>query len=150
MARARSLFSAIVTALLVTACAGDPSSLDGSVSDFYPLGFSEVRARLYSSELAIEYVSAAGEAVVRLTVRRDERDPTGPTTVDLAAVGDVTGSSNGAELPPFASGTLNLDSYRPREGALVAGTFEALLYAGTTVITLHGAFDARLDVVEGL
>lgn len=140
----------LLFASLVAACAGDPSTLEGSVSDFYPLGFSEVRARLYGSELEIAYLSASAEPVVRLTVRRAERDPSGPATIDLAAVGDVTGSVGGAELPPLADGTLSLDSYRPRERAHVSGTFEARLLAGTTLVTLHGVFDTRLDVVEGL
>jgi len=149
MGRLRTTLLAVAAALFA-ACAGDPSSLEGSVSDFYPLAFSEVRARLYDSELEIAYLTANAEPVVRLTVRRAERDPTGATSVDLAAAGDVGGSVGGAELPPLSDGTLHLDTYHPLEGAHVAGTFEARLLAGTTLVTLHGVFDTNLDVVEGL
>jgi len=141
---------AIFAALALGACADDPRSLQGSVSEYYPLGFSDVRARLYDSELAIEYVQADGETVVRLTVRRAERDPTGPARIDLGAVGDITGSADGAELPAFGGGDLVLDSYRARDGALVAGRFDAIMVAGAVTLTLSGTFEARLDVVEDL
>lgn len=131
-------------------CAEDGESLQGSVSAYYPLGFLDVRARLYGSELAIEYVQADGEAVVRLTVRRAEHDPAGPGRIDLAAVGDITGSADGAELPAFGGGDLVLSDYRPRDGALVSGRFDAVMVAGAVTLTLSGTFEARLDVVEGL
>jgi hypothetical protein len=135
---------------LAPACDNDEDSLEGSVSEFYPLAFESVRARLYDSELAIEYVREDGETVVRVTVRRDEKDPQGPGSIDLAAVGDLTGSAGGVELPPFADGRLVLEAYRPRDRARVAGRFEARVASGDARLSVRGTFATRLELVEGL
>ncbi|MFO0746695.1 MAG: hypothetical protein U1F43_13640, partial [Myxococcota bacterium] len=89
-----ALAAALACASLAGACADQVDALDGSVSEFYPLAFSAVRARLYSSELSIEFVTASGEAVVRVTVRRAEHEPKGAESIDLGTYGDVTGSSD--------------------------------------------------------
>jgi len=135
---------------LSSGCAGGDDSLDGSVSEFYPLAFDSVRARLYDSELAIEYVREDGETVMRVTVRRDERDPQGPATFDLSAVGDLTGSAGGVELPAFVDGRLVLDSYRPRDRARVEGSFEARVASGQARLSVRGTFSTRLELVEDL
>lgn len=151
-ARALTIAAAFASAFALSglgACANE-DDLGGSVSEFYPLDFASVRARLYDSELAIEYVRADGETVVRVTVRRDERDPAGPSAIDLTRFGDVTGSAGGVELPPFVDGRLSLDDYRPRERALVTGSFEARVSSGDARLSVRGSFSARLDVVEDL
>ena len=139
-----------LAALAFGACGGELDTLEGSVSDFYPLAFESVRARLYGSELAIEYVREDGETAVRVTVRRDERDPNGPGAIDLGDFGDLTGSAGGVELPPFVDGRLVLDAYRPRAGARVEGSFEAKVESGQTRLSVRGTFSTRLDLVEDL
>lgn len=140
----------IAICLLLGACAGGDDTLEGSVSEFYPLTFETVRARLYGSELAIEYVREDGETVVRVTVRRDELDPKGPGTIALTDFGDLTGSAAGVELPSFVDGELVLDDYRPRDRALVAGSFEARVASGNARLSVRGTFETRLDLVEDL
>lgn len=140
----------VALALGVGACGDVADTLEGSVSDFYPLAFASVRARLYDSELAIEYVRADGETVVRVTVRRDERDPRGPGAIDLGDFGDLSGSAGGVELPPMSDGRLVLDAYRPRDGARVEGRFEGKVESGDTRLSVRGTFSARLDLVEDL
>jgi len=141
---------AAVIALAAAACDSDPNDLSGSVSEFYPLSFETVRARLYDSELAIEYVRGDGETVARVTVRRAERDPTGAGAISLADHGDVTGSANGVELPPFYDGRLTLSSYGPRDGSPIAGSFEARVQSGASRLSIRGTFGASLELVEGL
>jgi len=144
----RALLLALVA--LSLGCANSDNSLAGSVSEFYPLSFATVRARLYDSELSIEYVRANGETVVRVTVRRDDKDPTGPGTIDLEAVGDITGSAGGVPLPPFVDGSLVFNDYRAKDGALVGGHFEGRLESGDARLSLSGTFDTRLDLVDDL
>ena len=146
--RLDNAFVVIVTALAIVACDSDANDLSGSVSEFYPLGFETVRARLYGSELAIEYVRVDGETVARVTVRRAELDPTGPGVIDLADFGDLTGSAGGVELPPFYDGTLELTAYRPVDRAPLSGSFEARIQSGATRLSIRGTFKARLELVE--
>ena len=133
-----------------SACATDEDSLDGSISAYYPLAFSDVRARLYDSELAIEYLQPDGESIVRITVRRAEKDPTGPGRIDLGEFGDITGSADGADLPDFVRGDLRLGEFAPKDRAQVSGSFDGLLASGNITLSIRGTFAARLDVVEGL
>lgn len=122
--------------------------IEGSLGEFYDLSCESVRARLYSSELAIEYVNVTQEVPVRVTVRRSLTDPPGPATVDLESFGDITGVSQGADIPPFVSGTLYLRHYSRGAGSRVAGDFEAIFEAGDDQVTLDGEFETTLTVVE--
>lgn len=132
----------------VGACGISDKLLDGSLGDFYDLGCQSVRARLYDSELSIEYVKETGEVPVRVTVRRAEHDPTGSGTVDLGMFGDVTGVSEGADIPAFSRGELELESYRPEDGRKISGLFDAVFTSGDTEVSLHGEFSTRLTVVN--
>ncbi len=147
--RASAVLSALAIVSVSTAgCADEPFLLEGSLSELYPLRAQDVRARLYPSELSIEFTRDDGQVPVRVTVRRAERDPSGAGDIDLGAFGDVTGSTDGVELPPFVSGTLTLDRYRPRDGAAVEGAFDARFRAGDTLVDLHGEFVTTLTVAE--
>ena len=55
---------------LLGAC-GSENDLSGSLEQVYRLQFDQVRARLYSSEFAVEYVvSKSGAVPVRVTLDR--------------------------------------------------------------------------------
>ena len=75
----------------------DPNTIDGSLTGFYDTSFNDVRARLYPSQLAIEYVRENGEVPVRIVVKfgpeyGDERIRT--KTYNLKDRGAVTGRSH--------------------------------------------------------
>ncbi len=129
-------------------CADEAFSLEGSLTELYPLRVEEVRARLYPSELSIEFYRYDGQVPVRVTVRRAEDDPAGRGSVDLGEVGDVSGEAAGVPLPDFVDGTLVLEAYRPAEGAAVEGYFDARFRAGDALVDLHGVFATTLTRVE--
>jgi hypothetical protein len=133
--------------MAVGACGGS-EALGGSVGEHYDLEFETVRARLYPTELSIEYVRENGEVNVRLTVRVTDVNLSGPATVDLPTYGDLSGTSGGYALPAMESGTLVLEAYAPEAGAEVAGRFEAEVQGTRTTLTLHGRFETTLDVVQ--
>lgn len=130
-------------------CAVDEGELSGSLGEFYNLRCDQVRARLYDSELSIEYIDGAtNEVSVRVTLRRGDRDPSGPDTVDLLLAGDVTGSSKGTLIPRFSEGTLRLNTYSPTAGAQVVGDFDVIFDVGTSEVALRGDFDTTLELVD--
>ena len=138
-------------AVLSTAACGEETKLGGSLGQTYDLSFDHMRARLYPTELSIEYVRYVGEdseVIVRLTVRTTDTGLDGPATVDLARFGGVSGSSEGVDIPNLVSGTLFLRSYAPEEGADVEGDFDVLLQGTRGELTLHGEFSTNLDVVQ--
>ncbi len=137
----------VVPALLVLALAGcGPSGpiLEGSLGQYYDLGFQKTEAALFSSELAIEYISKSNEKIAIVTVRTTDANLDGPATVDLAKYGDVTGSSAGQAMPALDTGTLILRSYQPKAGAKVTGEFNAQLKGSQGDVSLHGTFDTTL------
>ncbi len=142
----------LLVAIAITAssgCAASEGELSGSLGEFYTLHCDEVRARLYDSELSIEYIdSRTGEVSVRVTVARTKQDPSGPDQVDLASSGDVSGTADGNLIPTFTSGTLWLRDYSPRSGATVRGDFDVTFDVGVNEVALHGDFDTVLEVVD--
>jgi len=119
-------------------------ALHGSVSRVYPLQYDSIRARLFTSELAIQYVSGR-EVIISAIARLDERALEGPTTVDLGLHGEVVGNRGGVILPPFLSGTLQLDAYAPNEGSAVTGYFDAVIEGDDRNYAVHGDFDVTLE-----
>lgn len=145
----RNLALALAGALLATACANTPNSLNGSLSDVYDIHFESVRARIYSSELAIEYVDVTGAVPVRVTLRLVDTVPAAGTSYDLAEVGDVTGrSDDDVEIPRFNTGKLDLDAYERTSGALVSGSFRSKYSTGRDSLSLNGDFDTTLEIVD--
>ena len=122
----------------------EEAALHGSVSRIYPLQYDTVRARLFTSELAIQYVSGR-EVIISAVARIDEMPIEGPTTVDLGSYGEVVGNRGHVILPPFVSGTLHLDAYAPREGAPVTGYFDAVIEGDDRDYAVHGDFDVLLE-----
>jgi len=106
-----------------------------------------VRARLYPSELAIEFVRDNGEVPVRITIRRAEAEVVRPGSVDLGRYGDVTGSLADREMPPFDDGELIFDEVGRDEGDALSGSFTARFVAGRATYDLHGSFATHLEVV---
>ena len=133
----------------------DPQSgnwLDGSLTDSYDLRFDHVRARLYQSELSVEYVVDAEEGEkVALRVTLDVRDATPEVgvTYDLFADGDVgRGEGFGSSLPDLESGTVEFEEFVADPGNPISGTFEAVfITADESQYTLRGGFESEIEVV---
>jgi hypothetical protein len=132
--------------LALGGCDEDEGELSGSVSEFYPIGYDFVRARLYSSELSVEYVRESGEVPVRVTLRRAEI-ALEPGSYDLKAVGDISGRSRRHEMPRMASGTVEFTALEPAEGARVRGEFSATVQAGDNLASVKGRFDTTLEII---
>lgn len=134
--------------LTATACASE-GELEGSLSDAYRLGHDDVRARLYASELAIEYARDDGSVPVRVTLKVRDMPPAGGERYDLGDHGAVTGQlSDGTEIPAFIDGSLKLDEFKPEDGARVRGSFDATFDGVRDTLGLRGDFDTRLEVVD--
>ncbi|MCB9729700.1 MAG: hypothetical protein H6744_05350 [Deltaproteobacteria bacterium] len=138
----------VLLAVCAWACDSGANTLGGSLSTFHDLGFATVRARLYSSELAMEYVRENQEVALRVSLRRSAVEPESGLVADLATQGDVTGSTQRTPLPPLTAGTLRLARFEAREGASVRGHFDARFEAGLTEVGLHGDFDMPLTIVH--
>lgn len=139
----------LLVGLMLVASAGcSGESLYGSLSDVYRLDHESVRARLYDSELAIEYIDARGGVPVRVSLHTREAEPTDGGEYDLMGVGDITGVlSDGTEIPRLVEGTLRLSDFENGPGGRVAGDFDARMDAGRDILGLTGRFDATLEVV---
>jgi hypothetical protein len=144
-----TLFALLALLLAPASGCTEDNSLSGSLGDFYRLEFDVVRARLYSSELSIEYVSRGTGAVpVRVTLRTDEQEPRAGETYDLGEHGDVTGRlPDGMEMLPVVDGELTLDEFGPELDDRVRGSFEAKLRAERDTLSLTGTFDTELEPV---
>ena len=139
----------VLAALSVPLLAGcaDEGDLSGSLSDVYRLDHSIVRARLYASELSIEYARQDGSVPVRVTLRRRAQEPA-PGTFDLGAAGAITGQlADGTNIPPFLGGSLTLDEFQPEQGAPVVGSFEGTFGGQRDTLALSGDFDTSLEVI---
>ena len=144
---ARSTGLACLLALTLWSCGTEDTAevaLHGSVSRIYPLQYDSVRARLFTSELAIQYVSGR-EVIISAVARLDDMPVEGPTTIDLGQHGEVVGNRGNVILPPFLSGTLVLDAYAPREGSAVTGYFDAVIDGDDRNYAVHGDFDVLLE-----
>ncbi len=143
--------SMLCIATLALAChlgCSEGNELSGSLDQVYRLDFSSVRARLYSSQLAIEYVAASEAVPVRITLRRRKGRRPSTGSHNLLKYGDITGElEDGNAIPRFSQGTLRLDEYADEQDALVVGDFDATFDLGRDTLSLSGHFDTNLDVV---
>lgn len=126
--------------------------IKGSLAATHDMGFDETRARLYESELSIEYVEnlKQGEKVVlRLTVSRRKGELAKGDVYDLTSDGDIArGQGFDSTLPDLESGELELLDYSPEDGSDVRGSFEAVfITTEKTRKTLRGGFSAPLEVI---
>jgi len=133
-------------ALAASGCA-ENNALSGSLTDFYDVSFDFVRARLYPSELAIEYARTNGEVPVRLTLAVGE-SALKPGTYELPAAGDISGRSGTTDIPAITSATVDLGEFSPVPGTAVVGSFYASFRTGDDVTSLTGDFDTHLVVIE--
>lgn len=139
---------ALCTAMLFISCGAQRGgNLQGSLLDFYDVEYSMVRARLYSSELAIEYVREDGEVPVRVTVLRDV-DLVAGESFSLPARGNITGRSGDTDIPELADGSVLLEEFEIVEGSQVVGNFSASFSLGMDTASLSGEFDVPLEIVD--
>ena len=139
--------------LFLLACqALAPNSLDGSLTESYDLAFDETQARLYSSELAIEYVDdpeGAATVVLRVTLNTDV-EPKAGKSYDLVENGEITQSAAlNTSLPPLDEGDVALEEYGNEQGAKVVGSFDAAFVTGDgQTLQLQGRFKTELEVID--
>ncbi len=138
----------ILLALSLVGCSEDEGALRGSLGDFYDFTHSSVRARLYNSELSIEYVRENGQVPVRISLERIEGDPITTGEYNLGDRGIVTGRSGNNDIPQFLRGTLTLDAFSPSNGSQIQGDFSARFATGNDEASLTGDFDTTLEVVD--
>lgn len=135
-------------AFSLAACSDDEGALRGSLGDFYDFTHSSVRARLYNSELSIEYVRENGQVPVRISLDQVEGNPITTGEYNLADRGRITGRSGNNDIPQFLRGTLTLDAFSPSNGSQVQGDFSARFATGDDEASLTGDFDTTLEVVD--
>lgn len=150
----RFMFAMVATAFVLLGSCAEDNELSGSLEEVYPLQYDVVRARLYSSEFAVEYLSSnSGVVPVRLTLdrkslRKADKELESGQSYDLKRYGDITGrQSDGTDLFRFSSGTLNLDAFEPEQDAEVEGSFDAKFRVGDDSFTLTGDFLTELELV---
>ena len=139
--------------LFLLACqALAPNSLDGSLTESYDLAFDETRARLYDSELAIEYVEdpqGTQTVVLRVTLDTDV-EPKAGKSYDLVEHGEITQSGAlNTSLPDLDEGDIALEEYGDDNGAKVVGSFDAAFVTGDgETLQLQGRFKTELEVMD--
>lgn len=142
----------LAACVLAVAC-GPEDELSGSLDQVYVLKHSGTRARLYSSELAVEYLGPQQSVPVRVSLRlaaieEDDRI-LAPGRYDLAVLGDITGAqADGSVIPRFSSGRIDFDAVGTTPGARVEGSFSANFATERDTLGLSGSFATRLDVIE--
>ena len=142
------LFLSCLSMCLVTSCGQDKQGeLSGSLQQFYDTSFERTRARLYSSELAIEYVREDGEVPVRISVRRGPHLKT-DTSIDLIEFGSLTGRSRDTDMPLLSSGKVTFERLDFEDGEMVVGEFDASFSVGRDTASLSGSFETSLEDVE--
>ncbi|MEM9068925.1 MAG: hypothetical protein AAGE52_10480 [Myxococcota bacterium] len=131
---------------LLVGCANQ--EVKGSLSQVYPLGFDDVRIRLYSSSLSIEYVKNDGSVPIRVSVDRSALDSGG--RIDLLENGDITGrTSEDREIPRFSEGDIRVRGFRPEDGVSVEGSWDAEFPVNDTdTLGLSGKFSGSIEVVS--
>jgi len=138
----------VALSLSAVGCQEEGDRLEGSVSDRYDLSFSHTRARLYDSELSIEYVREDEQVPVRVTVDRGDDVSLEAGTYDLKNQGDVRGRVDQVKLPALFSGQLEMETFSAEDGAAIAGRFDTRLTAADSRVTLRGEFTTELEVVD--
>lgn len=139
-----------LAALLLCACDGDSANfIDGSAASSYDMDFDDVRIRLFSTEVAVEFVRTVGvgeELPLKLTASFAEDPIVAGEPVDLhepsGAVARIT--TDGTRLPELSDqeSTITFDTWSTEAGATIEGTFKVDFDNGTG---LNGAFDGDLE-----
>ncbi|MEZ4459910.1 MAG: hypothetical protein R3E66_09305 [bacterium] len=141
-------YALVLGATVLLGCSSENGGLRGSLEDFYNLTFESVRARLYPTELSIEYVRAGGQVPVRVTLVQREGEPIKAATYDLLTLGNITGRSGDNDIPRMVGGELKLTEFQAVNGSRIAGEFEAQFATGEDKASLTGDFDTTLEVID--
>lgn len=141
------MFALCMLSTMTSCGAQKGGTLTGSLLDFYDAEYSTVRARLYSSELAIEYVREDGEVPLRVTILRDANLISGKT-FELPGQGNMTGRVGDTDLPELSAAKVTLDTFEIVDGTRVVGTFSSSFRLGMDTASLSGEFDTELEVVD--
>ncbi len=138
----------LAMALMLVGCSEDEGALRGSLENFYDISYSTLRARLYPSELSIEYVQEDLQVPVRVTLRKLSTGMLAPGAYDLTALGTISGRSRDNDIPKMISGKIVLDTYTPVNGSTISGSFEAKFATGQDQASLAGEFSTTLEVID--
>lgn len=145
----------VVLAMTVSFSCDDEEDnyLAGSLTKSFDFNFDYVRARLYESELSIEYVDKqknAEQVALRVTLKRDGTPLAAGETYDLLERGTVgRGAGYASALPELESGSVELKEFGSETGSHISGEFKAVFLTDeNTKQTLRGGFSAELEVVE--
>ena len=144
------LVLAVVLVSLVGCTDDEENYIDGSLVKNYNITYESVRARLYSSDLSVEYMSDTidGVAALRINLDTDGLILAAGKTYDLAMYGSATRYNDLGSLPELVSGELTITEFSETNGAPVAGNFHALFETDDGVsLNLRGAFAVDLEVV---
>ena len=142
-----ALCLAVLCLNLACEAVNEDNTLGGSVERIYPLTFNETRARATPGTVAIQYVDTS-LVPVQVIINADAPGFEGRGQYNLADVGDVVGSREGTELPPFLEGQLTLSSYGDSDGAIIRGEFTAQVGDDETRYSVFGTFDTTLERLD--
>ncbi len=139
--------------VILGSCDESENYLRGSLADSYDMEFDSIRARLYASELSIEYVvdSEQGEKItLRVTLNAGAGVLVAGKTYNLATDGTISrGEGFDAKLPELSTGTLDLSEYAGTDGSAVEGEFSAtFITTNQNKLSLRGAFVTELEIVQ--
>ncbi len=152
--RAAWVTATVLICALLGGCDDDGNNyLSGSMTKSFDMDFDTTRARLYESELAVEYVadSDQGEKIAfRVTISASEVVLEPGTVYDLATDGTTSrGQGYGSPLPEIESGQFYLDAFSGEDRSPISGSFTArFLASDQTIKTLRGGFSTSLEVVQ--
>ena len=148
MRRIFALVSAVLIAGCLLSCDEDKDNyIDGAVKDSFNISFKGVRARLFSSELSIEYFRNETEVALRITVDVSAGLAAGKT-YDLLTEGAITRDEVFGNLPELKSGTVTLDKFTEKGGSEISGSFDAIFVTDKgNEQGLFGGFLTELEVV---
>ena len=149
MKQALSFMLILTASFPLLSCDEDNDNfLRGSVKDTNNISFKGVRARLYTSELSIEYYTDKKEGEVALRVALDvNAGLKAGKTYDLMKHGTVSRDEGFGGLPEMISGELTLDKYGSKVGSTVEGSFTAkFVTTSGSEQALRGGFSSELEI----
>ncbi len=141
--------------LMLAGCTLQSNYLDGSLVESYGMRFDETRARLYDSELSLEFVDNLTQPDIvslRVTVPNTPKLKPKTTLNLLKEHGDIArGEGYESPLPELDSGSLRLVDYGSKPGDAVEGNFRAVFFTPErSRLVVRGGFSTTLEVVDTL
>jgi len=135
----------------IGACVPFTNELNGGLGETFDLVFDGARARLYASELSVEYIDSGRQDRVALRVTVPVAEITTDDSILLIeSHGYVSLSDDqGGQLPPMVSGQLDLIEYSPDDAAWVVGKFQASFETADDIrLAVWGRFNTQLEVID--